>query len=427
MTLPLLPRPRASDIGALALALAAAVAPVAEAARVDATATTLLLTRPEITGTTTRAQAPLLELLDISASEFDAPWGGNNLRARVVAWGRWETTGVNGQALAGDVQLAYAEGSSEDRRLMLRAGRQFVLQGSGTRALYLDGGLVDARLWRQLGIRAFGGAPVAARFGARSEDVITGARVYYAPSWGTQFGASYTLGLDEGEFSRSEVGVDGRMELATSIHLTAYSLFSLTEERLVELDVSPRWSVRPNLELWAGFRRTAPDLWLSRNSIFSVFAEERRDELGAGVYYEPLRYLGLSADLRGLRNATGDGYDAEARARLGLGQRANTKLHVMLRRLDITDYGFTLTRLGVSQRLWRGLSLTADGEVYFLDEPINGQDRSYSTTTSLLWEFLPRWRAGVTAVGTTNPTWERRLEVLAKLTYNFSTAGGGAR
>ncbi len=422
----LLPRPRAVDVGAVALTLSALALPATAAPRVDATSTTLLLSRPEIVGTTPRASAPLLELMDLSASGIDTPLG-QDLRARVVAWGRWETLGTDGQALNGDVQLAYAEGSWAGRRVMLRAGRQLILEGTGMRALHVDGAFLDARIWRNFGVRVFGGAPVAPDFGPRPGDLITGARAYFAPSWGTEVGASYTFGLDRGLVSRHDVGVDGRWAVTPNLSANAYGSFSLAEQRLIELDIGPRWVVLPNLELWTAFRRTAPDLWLPRTSIFSVFAEERRDELGAGVYWEPWSQLGISADLRGLQNEYGDGYDAGARVSLGIGARSRTRVTAQFRQLRIPDHGYLQTRLGISQKIWRELTATADGDVYFLDAPINGQDRSYSATATLGWTFLPGWRAGVTAIGTTNPTWESRLEVLAKLTYNFSSLDGGGR
>jgi hypothetical protein len=353
--------------------------------------------------------------------------GGQDLRARVVAWGRWETLGTDGQALNGDVQLAYAEGSWADRRVLLRAGRQLIIEGSGTRALHVDGAFLDARLWRNVGVKVFGGAPVAPQFGVRQEDLITGARAYYSPSWGTELGVSYTFGIDRGLVSRNDVGMDGRWALTSSLSANAYSLYSLAEQRLAEFDVGPRWSILPNLELWTAFRRTAPDLWLSRTSIFSVFAEERRDELGGGVYWEPLSRLGLSADVNNLKDDYGDGTDAGVKVSVGVGSRSLTKLSAQVRQLKIPDHGYTQTRLGVSQKLWRELTATADGDVYFLDTPINGQDRSYSAAASLGWGFMPQWRAGLSAIGTTNPNWERRLEVLAKLQYNFSSLDGVRR
>src|SRR5262249_59733468 len=100
--------------------------------------------------------------------------------------------------------------------------------------------------------------------------------------------------LDDGRADRQELGADARLFLGGEVTLNGLAAFSVLEARLSEASLSALWQARRNLELTLEANRIAPDLFVSRTSIFSVFAEDNRDELGTTIYVRPLPRLRLT-------------------------------------------------------------------------------------------------------------------------------------
>ncbi len=394
--------------------------PVA-AAQVSASATTVVLVRPEQqearTGSAT--SAPLVELISLTARE-DALGPVSDVRLQLVAFGRWDPLGIATEGAGADLQLGYVEGRALDRRLQLRAGRQLVFMGGSPRLVHLDGAQVDYRIVRSVGVRAYGGVPVVPAFGPRQGDLQFGGRAYWQPNWRSEVGASYTWGRLGETLNRSDVGVDGRYSPSLRLNVAGQFNWSLIENRIIEAQVTPQYRVLQNLDVHATLRRTAPDLWLPRTSILSVFSEEERDEAGLGAYWRPADRWSLSADARGLRFMDGNGVDGRVRAAWDVGAMKATTLIAEARVLQIPANGFVQTRVGVIQRVGSKLTVSAEGDVYFLDETINGDDQSYTVNATAAWKFLPGWRASLTGLAMASPTWERRFDVLGRVTYEFS-------
>lgn len=422
----------------LALVAAMGLVPAARAATVEASATTVLIARPQASRGVATPTAPLLELVDVSAKDID--WGpAQDVRVKLSAWGRWHVLGGLSEGSVGslrgpsaqdplgaDLQLLYAEARVLDRRLHVRAGRQLIFDGATPRVVHVDGASLDFRIARGFGVRAYGGAPVVPLFGPRPADVQTGARVYYSPSFGNELGASYTYGFGLETFgaaaiSRHEVGLDGRWAVRRDVLLTAAGIWSVADSRLVEAELMPRWFVRPDVELYAHLRRTAPDLWLPRTSILSVFADDERDEWGGGVYWAPMRRLSLTADGRYLRMVDGSGHDVRARGTYRLGFRNRAQVGAEVRQLRIPENGYVLGRVFATHRITEQLFVAGDADVYFLDAPINGETTSVAASASVGWRFLPGWRATVSGVAGADPTFARRFELLARVGYQFAT------
>ena len=56
------------------------------------------------------------------------------------------------------------------------------------------------------------------------------------------------------------------------------------------------WAALPRLHVTADWRYTAPDLFLARNSILSVFSAEDRNDVGGGVRYEEQEGIDVGVD-----------------------------------------------------------------------------------------------------------------------------------
>ncbi len=388
------------------------------AADVQASSTTLFGARPDLVNGQVRTVVPLYELVGLRARGIDTPVL-DDVGITVDAWGALAVPGEPPAGLSGDVNLVYVEGKAFKKHLNVRLGRQFVT-GGVARNQYFDGLLLDLKGTLGFGLTGFVGQPVRERFANFLRgDLASGARLYWAPSTDAQIGASFIYTAQKGALSREDIGADARWVPWRSLTLLGSITWSVDDKRLVELDVGPRWQPLEDLEVALAYRRTAPDLFLARNSIFSVFAETSRDDAGASIAYQLTRSLGIYGDGRALWINKELGYELGLRATYKLPRLPTSNASLQFRRLSIPSNAFTQARLGARHVMPMGLGLAVDLETYVLDQAIRGKNLSFSSAITATWQLADAWMVGLTFFGATTPTFDGRYEVMAKLAYNF--------
>ena len=413
------PWARAAALVIVVVALGA-VPDAAAQATLNASSTTLFAARPEWRDGQSHTATPLLERLGLSANAPDLAWF-RDVRFNVIGWALGDPSVLTGErVLAGDVDLAYLQATLFARRLSLRIGRQLVV-GGAVRATSIDGLATELMIWRGIGLSAYGGVPVVARFAVARGDAIVGGRAFWRKSIDTEVGISFIELLDHGYTSRQDLGVDARYAIGPVWTFNGSAVWSLVASRLAEGELTARWEPRLNLQFLATYRRTAPDLFISRASIFSVFAEEHRDETGGGVFWKPQRWMALYADARLLWLDAGSGLDATGRATFNIGV---TTLGGELRRFTEPVNGYSQARVWVVRPLSRTLLLTGDLSGYLFNHSINSIPRSFSATGSATYLFASGWRAALSGIFGDTPFYSHRLEVIARLSYDFSTQIG---
>jgi hypothetical protein len=432
----------------LAAALVILAPGAVRADTVEVSSTTLLTigdqTRGGLTGQTPDlvTTAPLFEILNVSARGVTNPLA-KDLQLVVSTWGsyeladrRWDNgTGSN---LTGDVTNAYAAGRLFGDALTLRVGRAHVMTGVA-RMIQLDGGeaIVSVPVGA-LGLRlsGYGGVPVSQRFASRSGirswnpvagDLAYGGRasVSYALAGGAagrgvDAGVSINMVEDDGDPVREEAGVDVRFQPNGTINVFGLGAYSLYDERFSEATVALSWAAAKKLHVTADWRYTAPDLFLSRNSILSVFSAERRNDYGGGVRYELRRGLDVGADyhLAVEPGEDGDYYGHAAEAGVEW-RRGATSAGAEIVFLDAFENGYTGARLFGKQELGR-IFVTADVLTHFFREEVNGED--YSVTGALTggMKLAKGFSAVVSGRAGMTPYLEQTFDVIAKLAYNQS-------
>jgi hypothetical protein len=399
-----------SSVAALALLLAGP----ARAQVVDAASTTLLAGRADPRDGRVYTAVPLYEIVSLELRDVRAPLV-EDLRAVVSGWGSIDP--ASGSSFDGDLDVAYVEGGLFKHRLSLRAGRQLVV-GGAARLAPLDGLAARLRLWSGLHVDAFGGVPVTPRFGVRRGDAMAGGRVSYRFGFGTEVGLSFVHVHDHGRSARQEVAADARWDVLRTLALTGYAALSTLEARLAEADVAADWQPLGWIELRADYRRTAPDLFIPRSSIFSVFTTMSRDEGGASLFLRPLPRLRLEGDAHVIHDELGIGYRAFARVRARLGAAYQSSVGVEAGLLELPENGYARARLTATHAFLPELLLTVDGEAYFLDHGINAQRWSLSGAATLGWEFAAHWSAVAALIADTTPLVTERIEGMIKLVYN---------
>lgn len=399
-----------------------APAPVAPA-RLDMTLTTLALTAPLLLEGETFQIAPVYEQVRLSATHLKAPLL-DDLQLHVSGWAMLNvgSVGGGGQRVAGDFAYAYAEGSALDRRVRARVGRQLV-SGGVARLLSLDGFYVAATPTRRYGATAWGGLRVLPGFAATRSDPVYGARGYWRPRYGTEVGASWLLQYEVGRLARHDVGADARWQPSSELALQAATIWSLADARLVEGLLGADYRPMSEVQVWLGLRRTAPDLLLSRASIFSVFSQEQTDELGGEVTWSPGRRLRLRGDWAEVRTLVGEGRCAGARVS-GQPLAGDPLLFgIDLRRLALTQRGYSQARLFGSRRVGTRLLFTGDFDAYFLDEKLNGRDFAFTAVVTAGTELREGLRVLVAALAGTTPLYAQRYEFTARLAWDLAYSG----
>jgi hypothetical protein len=435
----------------LAVALAAMVGPAVRADTVDVSSITLLTA-----GEQTRGGAPLqapelvtvvpaYEILNIAARNVTNPIA-NDLHIVVSTWASYELADPrwdNGTSsnLTGDVLTGYISGRLLDDVLMLRLGREHVMTGVG-RMIQLDGGeAIVSYPVGPLGLRVSGyaGVPVSQRFATRSGvqswnpvagDLAYGGRAMFsfAPGGGVSgrgldLGASLNFVEDGGDEVRQEVGADLRATASRNLTVSAFGAFSLLDDRFSEASTALTWSALPKLHLTADWRYTAPDLFLSRNSILSVFSASRRNDLGAGVTYELTREIDVGASYHlsiepgeesGDDEYLGNNVDAEIAWRRG---KTAAGLEVMF--LDSLENGYLGGRLFGRQDFGRFFA-AADVLGHLFREEVNGEDFAVTGTLSAGVELVKGFSAVVAGRAGMTPFLEQSFDLMAKLVYNQS-------
>jgi hypothetical protein len=391
----------------------------ATAADVDAVAITLLGGRPDVRDGEVYTVVPIYELVALNARGLElGPIA--DVKVVVSLWGRLDPADpADGDLADGDLDLGYVEGGLAKGRLRLRLGRQLVFSGA-TRAAGLDGLFLEGRQGA-FGLSAYGGVPVTPRFGVDRGEAMWGARLSLRRSVDAELGLSYAHALDEGRVSRFDLGADGRLVLSRQLTLTALGLLSAAEMRLAEARVTAAYQARKDLFLDVELSQTAPDLFLSRASILSVFSEESRTEAGAVVSYRPLHELRLRGAYHLLGNEAGLGHRGEVGAEATVAPGAAVGGEAGALQLD--EDGYLHARLYVRAEPQRHLGCSFDTDLYRLDEPRHGTRLSARVAATVRWDPAPRWRLVLTTMAGSDPLYETRWEAMAKVAFAFERRG----
>ena len=397
----------------LLLVLLLAAAP-ARAQTVDATATSLISGRQDPRDGSVHTIVPFYENLAILATDLKNPLV-QDTRIVLSAWGALTAAEQPaGNDASGDVDLAFVEGTLDRRRMQLRAGRQLIF-GGAARALPLDGVDVRSRLFDGVSVDVYGGVPATPKFAVNQGDGAAGGRVFWRPSPSIETGASFVHVLGEGRIDRQEAGVDARFSPRSSFSVTALALWSTVETRLAEAQLLTIWQPVRKVEISLDAARQSPDLLIPRGSIFSVFAEETRDELGGGLYLRPLVPLRIYLDGHAIADESGVGARAGGRATLSF---FGTTFGAETRAVELPSKGFVELRGFASRRFYERAFVTLDSESVWLDPAVNGQTNSLTVSGSLGCDVGSGWMLVGNALGGQTPLLERRFEVMAKLVYN---------
>jgi hypothetical protein len=394
----------------------------ARAEVIDAQLQTLVAGRSDPRDGKVYTVVPVYQTVNLMASDLRLKYV-DDFKISLSAWGLlapWGDAGPlpYGDRYSGDVDLAFLEGKLFKRRVSLRLGRQMVF-GGAARAFQMDGATVGFDIWRGLTFSMWGGAPVIPRFMTGRGDATGGARLSWKINYDSEVGLSFMHVSESGRTLRQEFGGDARWRPHRTVTLSGLALMSTVENRLAEADLQVRYQPLLWLEVMADWRRTAPDLFLPRGSILSVFADQTRDEGGGSFFLRPLARLRFEGDYHFVNDDAGWGHRGGARLMLSLGRMWQTQLGAEVRGLTLPVNGYWQARLFGMHRTGP-VALTLDLDCYKLEKPINGQTLSFTGAATLGWNIVAHWNLVLAGIADTTPYVSQRFEVIAKLTWDQS-------
>ncbi|HZX94137.1 MAG TPA: hypothetical protein VFE90_06445 [Myxococcales bacterium] len=400
---------------ALVLALLAATA-----ARADGNSTTLFDSNPYVRDGGHQDNS-VYESFALSARSNGTDWLQD---VRVVArgWGRLTLgTAFDEHQTAGDVDSLFVEGRLLQRHLQVRLGRQLAT-GGAMRATQIDGIALDGVVSNGFGGQAWAGVPVQPRFSQGSGDFLGGARAFWRKAFDSELGASYVYALRRGYVARNDLALDGSWTPIRPVSVSGLFQWSLEGGRLAEGRLQALWQQSSKLQFVADYQRTSPDLFVDRSSIFFVFSEETRDEVGGETVWRPLQLVSVEGDLHYLHVEGGGGVRGGARAtyRTVTGSSYGAEVRALYQ----PDNGYTLARVFGIRKLPRQITVTLDLDAYWLAHEINATGHSFVASLTGAWAFRPDWEAMLAGSLGTTPYFERRTELIARLVYRFGLPAG---
>jgi len=424
-----------------------------------------------------RTQATGYLYLAAEASELGSSFGVPGLSLHLNGWVANEEAEVAlDRQRTGDLTYGYLQ--YQDHGLDVRLGRQFVLN-TGSVPVQIDGAYARAELPFGFGVQAFGGLSVLPRFtdkpryyllGDRIDDLVkadtrtvldqdeqirnrdfwsAGGRVSHRFRDVSEVGVSFLEEREQSFLSRRQLGFDASVRPHRMVDAVAAAVLDTTSWKPQELRLRTDIYPMSNLQVSPGYSFTDPTLFLSRYSIFSIFANEANHDAGLDASYRLIRRIrvgagyhhqflvgskGTNVDYAG--NGTRQGDAASVRADFILGPRDQLLTGVEYRFLDRPENGFHSLRGYGAFYFTPQLSTAADVLVYFYEKTIPrfyasdgaGGKRSMDASLSVAYEWQ-RWRFVANGGVSANPLMQTAVFALAKAEYQLdfgasSKAGG---
>ncbi len=392
---------------------------------------------------------PIHEYFSLRAQDVDAPWLEDSLDFELAAWGTLWFPQVDGQErVQWDVSSAHA--TQRWGAASVRLGRQ-VISGGAARYARFDG--VRAGFRSDLGVElaAYAGLTVLPRWDMRpgyyqlgsARDTLLrdpaaiaepdraghwlyGVRADYRWKQQLGIGLSYHEQQANSELERRQLGLDTFWQASEQVDVVASAVLDTDSTRLSELRLFTDYRPLEQVLISGEYLHAEPALYLSRQSVLSVFSMDAYDELGADVDFTPWGWLRGSVY----------GY-AQLPDDVGWGARTGGQLRIRpsggaLRRFEwqsgyarvlLPEGGYHSLQTGLSAELAPRLAGYAQWYGYFYDRELNGYRASNVYALNLDFQALERGSVLWGLSAARSPYAELDLQTLLRFNYalDFST------
>jgi hypothetical protein len=392
---------------------------------------------------------PIHEYATVRAADIDMPWQADSFDGELSFW-LGSTLGEtrNERTFDGDVTTANVR-----QRLgpaYLRLGRQ-LMAGGAARFARFDG--VSAGLASSYGLGAdvYAGWTVLPRWSerqgyhhlgsstdalVRSPDTLSdvnrggywlaGGRIEYAHEDLFRLGASIHDEHEDSALGRRNLGFMALVSPLDALEVGANTIIDLDAMDMAELRAFADLFLSEDLDLTGEYLRADPALFLSRQSVLSVFSNDAYDELGGRIGYRPFERLGFGAasyiqffdeDRRGMRTTVRVYGEPDPERRL--------RAELSYTRVSDVSNGYRSLRAALRYQISLSTAGTAEQYVYLYDRSINGFTTSTVEAATLSWQPLDEIGLLGGASLIHSPYADLDFQVLARLSLELDQVVGG--
>ncbi len=397
---------------------------------------------------------PVYEYLLLRVIDADTPWAKNSVDTEISLWGAGSILGndIDGRGgerrIDGDVSVAsvtHRLGSS-----YVKLGRQYVT-GGAARYAHLDG--VSAAYRSEWGFIAsgYGGYTTLPRWynvpnyrllgstadamvqrpedfphATRSGNWMAGGRIGYSHLKYGEMGVSLHEQHENSALGRRDLALDMHLPGTDTLDGDARAIVDLDSGKLADGFVGVGWHPLRRLDIAVDYRRMTPTLLMSRQSVLSVFAVDRFDELGGEARYR----IGqkLIVFLGGFVEWFESG-DQGVRIRSGVRVIPDDKHRMLINavytRVGEPVNGYHSTRLSVGYRFAEPLILTAEQYCYLYDHAIRGMNTSTVHALNASYRPARAWEVMLGGSLFNSPYAALDAQTMVRLSYTFGAVLGG--
>jgi hypothetical protein len=394
---------------------------------------------------------PVYQYVLLEARDQNIERQQTGLDMELAAWSRAQLASNAAEApLDGDVQTAnigYHHGP-----LTLRFGRQHVAGGAARYARF-DGVLLDSDLGQGFDGRAYAGFTVLPRWnehasytylGAaadsglkdpavsvgrreRSDYFLGGARLGWK-SRTVHVGLSFHEQHEAGGLSRRTLTADETMELSGTVSAGATASAELEAERISEARVWVDAAPSKQLDLSFEWLHTEPALFLSRQSVLSVFSADDYDEGGSRAELRATDRISFEGGAwLELYSRSRPGARTEVALRVIADSAGSSFVRLAYARVLTPDNGYHSLRSSFTRRIMARLSGTLEAYAYLYDQAIHAYRTSTVYSGTLEYRPAPKvgllW--GASLVHSPFASLDAQTELRLAYDFDFSTTRGG--
>ncbi len=393
---------------------------------------------------------PVYQYVLLEARDQNIALRQTGLDMELAAWSRAELGSTTSEApLDGDVQTAnvgYHHGP-----LLVRVGRQHVAGGAARYARF-DGVLLDADLGQGFDARAYAGLTVLPRWNQHPGYTYLGAAADSdlknpAVSTGTRERTDYLLGgarlgwsarnvraglsfheqHESGGLTRRTLTLDETMELSRAVSAGASGSAELDAERISEARVWVDAAPASTVDLSFEWLHTEPALFLSRQSVLSVFSADDYDEGGTrGALRASDRISFEGGAWLELYSGSRPGARSELALRVIADDARSTFVRLAYARVLTPDNGYHSLRSSLTRRIMARLSGTLEMYAYLYDRAIHSYRASTVYSGTLEYRPTPLigllW--GASLVRSPYASLDAQTQLRVAYDFDFATVRG---
>ena len=409
-----------------------------------------LLPGPAGSMVTPQTTLPIYDYMMFRVVDADMPWAKNSADMELSLWGSGTLTGTDGQQRTYDGDVSVASVTQRFGLGYVKLGRQYITEGAA-RFAHLDGISTGVRSKLGLDLSGYAGWTVLPRWDARpnyqhlgtsSDSLVTsadqlpnsdrsgnwmmGARVGYSANRLGEIGLSVHEQRENHELGRRDAALDLHFFPVEAIDASGRALVDLDSKGLADTFIGVSFHPGRAWDIATEYRRVIPTLLMSRQSVLSVFAVDRFDEVGGELRYHLSPRISLFGGSY-VEWLQGDGVGSRTRggAKIYPDDAHRLMVQFSYTRVVESSNGYHGTRISAVYRLLNPVTLSAEQYTYLYDVAIRGMRTSSVQVATGSWRFLRQWELMLGGSLFHSPYAAMDAQAMLRLSYVYGSALGG--